>query len=150
MSKRRLSIFMFLLTMFALASIVLAACARPGAPTASSGTPGSNGGSGNGGGGSSNGTVHMGPTTFLQSSVTINKGSNLTLVDDAAVVHIIANGTWANGTADPKKEAGAPTVNNIQFSTAGQSQSIGPFNTAGTFHLYCRVHVNMNLDITVK
>jgi plastocyanin len=94
--------------------------------------------------------VHMGNTTFTQSSITISKGSSLNLIDDVAVTHIIANGSWVNGTPMPATEPGAPTVNNVQFSSAGQSQTIGPFNTAGTFHLYCTVHQNMNLTVTVQ
>ncbi|HET9921685.1 MAG TPA: plastocyanin/azurin family copper-binding protein [Ktedonobacteraceae bacterium] len=109
-------------------------------------------GSGSSGSGSSGGggTVHMGQTNFVQSSVTISKGSSVTLVSDDATVHIIANGSWVNGVAEPKQESGAPTVNNIQFSTAGQSQDVGPFNNAGTFHLYCSVHPGMNLTVTVQ
>lgn len=104
-------------------------------------------------GGSSGGgspTVHLGNTNFTQPSITISKGSSLTLVDDVAVTHIISNGSWVNGTAKPAKEPGAPTVSNLQFTTAGQSQTIGPFSTAGTFHLYCSVHVNMNLTVIVQ
>ncbi len=92
----------------------------------------------------------MGNTNFTQPSITISKGSSLTLVDDVAVTHIISNGSWVNGTAKPAKEPGAPTVSNLQFTTAGQSQTIGPFSTAGTYHLYCSVHVNMNLTVIVQ
>src|SRR5579859_2994474 len=35
-------------------------------------------------------TVHMGAGSFLQSSVTISKGSKLLLVDDVAALHILA------------------------------------------------------------
>lgn len=95
-------------------------------------------------------TVHMGPTNFTQPSVTISKGSSVTLVNDTSTVHIIANGQWVNGAPQPKQESGAPTVSNVQFNTNGQSQNIGPFQTAGTFHLYCSVHPGMNLTITVQ
>jgi plastocyanin len=50
----------------------------------------------------------------------------------------------------PAAEPGAPTVSNVQFTSAGQSQSIGPFNTAGAFHFYCSVHSGMNLTVTVQ
>jgi plastocyanin len=103
-----------------------------------------------GGSGSGSTDVHLGNTTFTQSSVTISKGSSLNLIDDAAVTHIINNGFWVNGTPMPATEPGAPTVNNVQFTSAGQSQTIGPFNTAGTFHLYCTVHQNMNLTVVVQ
>ena len=102
-------------------------------------------------GGSSNGpAVHMGNTTFLQPSTTISKGSSLNLIDDVAVLHLISNGSWVNGVAQPATEAGAPTVSNVQFNAAGQSMTIGPFNTAGTYHLYCSVHQNMNLTVIVQ
>jgi plastocyanin len=105
------------------------------------------------GGGSSSGAsneVHMGSTNFVQSSITISKGSSITLVNDMAVTHIISNGMWENGTPKPKQEADAPVVKNMTFSSSGQAQTIGPFNTAGTFHYYCSVHVNMNLTVTVQ
>ena len=100
--------------------------------------------------GSGSNDVHMGNTNFAQSSVTMSKGSSLNLIDDGAVTHIIANGSWVNGTPMPATEPGAPTVNNVQFNTAGQSQTVGPFNTAGAFHLYCTVHQNMNLTVIVQ
>ena len=103
-----------------------------------------------GSGGSGGPGVHMGETTFTQPSVTISKGSNLNLIDDVAVLHIISNGSWVNSVAKPAIEANAPTVSNLQFNTAGQSMSVGPFNTAGTYHLYCSVHVNMNLTVIVQ
>ena len=104
-----------------------------------------------GGSGGSSGTgVHMGEITFLQPSVTISKGSSLNLIDDVAVLHIISNGSWVDNVAKPAKESTAPTVSNLQFNSAGQSMSVGPFNTAGTYHLYCSVHLNMNLTVIVQ
>jgi plastocyanin len=105
------------------------------------------GGGASGGGGPS---VHMGETTFLQSSITISKGSSLNLIDDVPVLHIIGNGSWVNNVTKPAIEPGAPVVNNVQISSAGQSIIVGPFNTAGTFHLYCSVHLNMNLTVIVQ
>ena len=97
-----------------------------------------------------NGKVHLGVSNLDPPSVKIGKGGTLTLVDDGANVHNINNGSWVNGVAHPLKETGAPTVSNLMFSTASQKQVIGPFNTAGTFHLYCSIHTGMNLTITVK
>jgi plastocyanin len=93
-------------------------------------------------------TVHMGQTNFLQSSITLHKGETLTLHDDVNSMHIITNGSWVNGVAHPKKEPGSPSVNQT-FNGAGDSSLIGPFNTAGTFHLYCTVHSGMNLTIII-
>jgi plastocyanin len=92
----------------------------------------------------------MGNTNFTQSSVTISKGSNINLIDDNAVTHVISNGSWVNGTAKPATEPNAPTVSNLMFNSAGQSQTIGPFDTAGTFHFYCSIHQNMNLTVIVQ
>jgi plastocyanin len=104
------------------------------------------GGSGGNGGGSTD--VHMSSTNFTQSSVTISKGSSLNLVDDASVVHIIQNGSWDNGTPKPAAEPGAPTVN-VQFQ-GSDSHMVGPFNTAGAYHLYCTIHAGMNLTVIVQ
>ncbi len=93
-------------------------------------------------------TVHMGPGSFLQSSVTIPKGAKLLLVNDTSSVHFLANGSWQNGTAQAVKETGAPTLNNLQVSN--KNTELGPFTTAGTYHIYCTVHQGMNLTIIVQ
>lgn len=142
MSKKRLRLLALIFGSLALGSILLAACTRPGTSPIASTTPGSS----TGGGGST--TVQMGLTNFLQSSITIPKGSMLTLVDTQAVPHIIQNGSWVNGVAQPAKEAGAPTVN--QNFSGNDTHPIGPFNTAGTFHLYCIIHPGMNLTVIVS
>jgi plastocyanin len=131
-----------MLAILALGSILLAACARPGTPEANSGGGTSSGGN------SGSATVHMGMTNFLQSTVTISKGSKLTLVDDQQVLHMIMNGTWVNGTAKPAKEPGAPTVNATFHGS--DTNDIGPFTTAGTFQIYCTIHPGMNMTVTVK
>jgi plastocyanin len=94
-------------------------------------------------------TVHMTDNNFAQPGVTISKGSSINLVDDTSVIHIINNGSWVNNTPKPAKESGAPTVNNLQFN-GNDSHIVGPFNTVGTYHLYCTVHQNMNLTVIVK
>ena len=72
----------------------------------------------------------------------------LTVVDDGSFFHILANGSWVNGTAQTAKEPGAPEVTNVQVN-GNSSQSIGPFTTAGTFKLYCTIHAGMNLTVQV-
>ena len=148
MSKKRCTWVLLMLTALALGSILPVACARPGTPGASAGTgPGSSGSSSSGGGGGVP-TVHMGPVNFVQFSVDVPKGSKLMFIDDGAYLHILSNGSWVNGSQRPAKEPGAPTINNLQIN--GNSVAIGPFATAGTFHILCIIHVNMNLTITVK
>ncbi len=80
--------------------------------------------------------------------VILIEGSKLLLVDDVSVLHILANDIWQHGTAIPAHEPGAPTVNNVQVN--GNSTQIGPFTTAGTYHLYCTIHQGMNLTIIVQ
>jgi hypothetical protein len=92
--------------------------------------------------------VHMGVSNFVQSSVTIPKGSKLLLVDDGSFLHILRNGQWENNIPHSATEAGAPAVQNVQVN--GNTIEIGPFNTAGTFHIYCTIHPGMNLTIIVQ
>lgn len=93
--------------------------------------------------------VHTQGVNFVQSSITIPKGSTLTLVADDGTMHIIANGTWANGTAKPAREPNAPEVKDVQLN-GNSSTTIGPFASAGTFKLYCTIHTNMNLTVIVQ
>jgi plastocyanin len=92
----------------------------------------------------------MSGTNFAQNSITIKKGESITLInDDLFGSHIIANGTWENGTAQPAREAGAPEINDVKIG-GNSSVSIGPFTSAGTFKLYCAVHTGMNLTVIVQ
>ncbi|MBA2676828.1 MAG: hypothetical protein H0U76_00280 [Ktedonobacteraceae bacterium] len=92
--------------------------------------------------------VHMNSVDFLQPSITIKKGEIVTLINDEGTVHYIANGTWDNGMQKAEIEPGAPKVD-IQVG-GNASSTLGPFNTAGTFKLYCTIHPNMKLTVTVK
>jgi plastocyanin len=92
--------------------------------------------------------AHMAGASFLETSVNVKKGDMLTLVDDATAQHIIKNGTWNGNTAVPKTESGAPTVD--VTLNGNDSATIGPFNTAGTFQLYCTIHPGMNLTVNVQ
>lgn len=94
------------------------------------------------------GTVRMNTDTFLQTTITIKKGQSITLEDDATSFHVIANGTWqSDGLPKYALEQGAPKIT-LQFH-GNDSHSIGPFTTAGTFHMYCTVHEGMNLTVIV-
>lgn len=92
--------------------------------------------------------VHLGVSTFLQSSITIPKGSKFLLIDDGSFPHILRNGRWENNTPHPATEEGIPSVQNVQVN--GNSIEIGPFNTSGTFHIYCTIHPGMNLTVIVQ
>ncbi|GCE49695.1 plastocyanin [Thermosporothrix hazakensis] len=93
--------------------------------------------------------VHMTTNDFVQKSITIHKGESITLIADNAVPHYISNGTWNNGSAKPKAEAGAPTANNITIN-GNSTGKLGPFNTSGTFQFYCTIHPGMNLTVIVQ
>jgi len=122
---------LFGFVLFGMITVLLTACAIVDTSTASAGP-----------------TVHMGGTTFVQSSITLHKGDMLNLVDDAPSTHIIVNGSWVGGTQKPATESGAPTVN--KTFNGNDSGTVGPFNTAGTFHLYCTIHQGMNLTVIVQ
>ncbi len=65
--------------------------------------------------------VHMSAVAFVQNVVLVPKGSKLLLVDDG---------------------------NNITVN--GGSLTLGPFNTADVYHIYCTIHKDMNLTIVVQ
>jgi plastocyanin len=99
-------------------------------------------------GGSS--TVHMTGINFTESSITIPKGSTLTVVDDSSSPHILANGSWMNGSPQGMHEQGMPSMMTNMQVMGNSSQPIGPFNTPGTYHLYCTIHPGMNLTVIVQ
>ncbi len=123
---------LFGLVLFGLFSVLLAACAIVDTSTLNANLP----------------TADMGGSSFIQSSVTVKKGDMLNLVDTSSATHIITNGSWVGTTQKPAKEAGAPTIN--QTYNGNDSAPIGPFNSTGTFHLYCTIHPGMNLTIIVQ
>jgi hypothetical protein len=94
-------------------------------------------------------TVHMAGSNFLTNVVLVPKGSKLLLVDDDSVEHILQNGSWtASGLPQSRVEPGAPVVRGLDLK--GVSAQIGPFTTAGVFHLYCTIHRGMNLAVVVQ
>jgi plastocyanin len=149
MYRKKLRMLGLLLAVFALGSIVLAACVRPGAVTSGGGgtTPTATSSSG-GGSNCATGTVHTLATSFQQPCVNVAKGSKLTIAPAVPSFHNFLNGTYVNGNPHPAIEPGAPKVSNVQETSS--PVTIGPFNTAGTFHIYCSVHPNMDLTINVK
>jgi plastocyanin len=93
--------------------------------------------------------IHMTATSFAQDIVLVPKGKSLLVVNDSSVEHILQNGAWdANGSAHSQAEDGAPTLHNIDIIS--EPKSIGPFTTAGVYHIYCTLHPGMNLTIVVQ
>ena len=93
--------------------------------------------------------VHLEAMSFTPEKISIKKGQSIELVNDLAIVHVIANGTWNGSTPEPKIEAGAPKVDNLQVN-GDATATIGPFNTVGTFQLYCTVHTGMKMTVVVQ
>lgn len=160
MSNKRLRILVAVLALFAISSVLLAACTRPGATASTStgtgGPPNNSATKGPGAGGSGcagvvNGvpTVHMGLNNFVNSCVTVPKGDKLQFIDDVQVVHILNYGAWNGSNPVPASEPKAPPLSSLMFS-GNDTHAIGPFSTAGTYHIYCTVHPGMNLMVTVK
>jgi plastocyanin len=142
MEQKALRFVWLVLSALALISVLLVACTRPGTTeTVSTSSAGSSGTT-------QTNTVQMNSANFEVSSITIKKGQMLTLVDTVAVPHIIQNGSWVNGVPKPAVEPGAPKVD-VQFQ-GNDTKQIGPFTTAGTFHLYCTIHQGMNLTVVVQ
>jgi plastocyanin len=143
MNRKQRQVLGMFLAIFALSSILLAACSGQGTTTGSTTTT-----NGSGNGACANGTVHSLATTFQESCVNVAKGSNLQVIPVVNSLHILDNGSWVNGQQVPMTEAGAPTVSNVQVTSG--TVSIGPFTTAGTYYIYCTVHPNMNLTVVVN
>lgn len=94
-------------------------------------------------------TAHMSNAAFVQDVVLVPKGSKLLIVNDSNVEHILQNGSWTpSGTINTTIEPGAPVLHNVD--SKGGSLEIGPFSTAGIFHIYCTIHKGMNLTIVVQ
>jgi plastocyanin len=153
MSSKRLKAVVMMLAVLAVGSILLAACVRPGTTATTSTGGGSTATStpsgGGGGGGCANGTVQTEASTFAQSCVIVAKGASLKIVPVVtSSPHLLDNGSWVNGNAQLAKEPGAPSINNVTVQSA--PVEIGPFTTAGTFHILCTIHPNMNLTVEVK
>lgn len=88
-------------------------------------------------------------TSFSPASITIKKGESVKLLNPSGDMHIIANGSWQNGSTQPANESGAPKANNLQ-TNGNDTLIIGPFTSAGTFQYYCTIHSGMNLTIVVQ
>src|SRR2546430_872839 len=100
MNRRRWRVLGMFLTLFALGTILLAACTSQGATTNNSvgSTPTTNGGSS---GNCANGTVHTLATTFQEPCVNVAKGSSLQVIPLAPSFHNLVNGSWVNAEDSP-------------------------------------------------
>jgi len=93
--------------------------------------------------------VHLVGASFAPNIIALHKGDTLTVVDDSPTPHILANGTWsASNQVQPGAEPGAPAINHVQLNN--NTVVLGPFTTAGTYHIYCTIHPGMNLTVIVE
>ena len=157
MAKKQWRTLALFLAVFALGSLLLVACSRPGTASSSNNSGGSSANTGstpsssssNTGSCATGTTVKTSTNNFEQTCITLKKGDTLKLVQDQTSFHEFDYGQWNGNTQQPASApAGAPAVKNLQLS--GPSVNIGPFNTAGTYHIYCIVHPGMNLTVVVK
>ncbi|MGH2510075.1 MAG: cupredoxin domain-containing protein [Ktedonobacteraceae bacterium] len=155
MAKKQLRALALLLAALAFGSIVLMACARPGAGTANatsttgpSSAPTSAPTTTQPLSCPTGTTVKTGATTFEDACITLSKGSTLQIVQDVRSFHELDYGQWNGTSASPATPSSAPAMKDLQLS--GASVSVGPFTTAGTYHIYCIVHPGMNLTVIVQ
>jgi plastocyanin len=106
------------------------------------------GGSGGSSGGAAN-EVDLGAASFEQTSVTLNSGQPLHIVDPQASggTHNLCLGQ--NGNCDSTMSGPSELQRPGMMINAGDTKDI-TFSAAGTYHVTCTIHPNMNLTVTVK
>jgi plastocyanin len=94
-------------------------------------------------------TVFLAPDRFAPDIIALHKGDTLTIVDEAPIPHTITNGAWSGDNKPvPGVEPGAPIIKNVDLNN--NTATVGPFTTAGTYHVYCTLHPGMSLTIIVQ
>src|SRR5581483_1615335 len=61
-------------------------------------------------------TVHTNDLIFLKDQMTIQKGQNITVINDVGTPHVIANGTWDNSNPKSLKERGVPITGEVSLA----------------------------------
>jgi hypothetical protein len=150
MAHKKIRALMLFLALFTLGSILLAACTRQGAAsTSSSSSSAPSSPTSSSSSCPSGDTVQTVTSNFAQSCITLSKSGTLKVVPGpGSTFHILDYGQWNNGTAQPATPASVLPLKNVQVTSS--SVSIGPFTTAGTYHMYYTVHPGMNLTVIVK
>ena len=151
MAHKKIRTLMLFLALFALGSILLVACARPGTTTSTGSSSSSSASSSPTSSSSScpsGDTLQTTTSNFAQTCITLSKGGTLKVVPGpGSTFHILDYGQWNNGTAQPATPANVPPLKDVQLTSS--SVSIGPFTTAGTYQIYCTIHPGMNLTVIV-
>lgn len=91
--------------------------------------------------------VHLTSTSFGTKAIALPVGGKLQFVADSSVTHILTYGDWNGTKTQLATPANAPALDNRQIS--GGSFEIGPFTTAGTYHILCTIHPGMEITIIV-
>ncbi len=94
-------------------------------------------------------TVKLEGGTFNISSISISKGSTITFLDDPnnGALHILVVGQdGQQGSEQGAADFGGLSGERIDI---GNSWTTPPWNTAGTYHITCTVHPQMNLTVKV-
>jgi plastocyanin len=105
-------------------------------------------GGGGGGGGASN-ELDLGPVNFVQTSITLSAGQALHIVDPQSTggFHNLCLGQ--NGSCDSNATGPSELHSPGMMINPGTTKDI-TFSAAGTYHITCTIHVNMNLTVTVQ
>jgi plastocyanin len=94
-------------------------------------------------------TIRTEGGTFATTSISIKKGSTITFLDDSnnGALHYLIIGQSGQEAA----QNGAPDFGGLSGHRieGGDVWTTAPWNTAGTYHVTCTVHPNMNLTVTV-
>ena len=103
---------------------------------------------GSSGGGSGN-ELDMGAASFTQTSITLSTGQALHMVDsqDSGGTHMICVGQ--NGKCDSNSSGPSELADPGMAFSPGTTKDV-TFSTAGSYHLTCTIHPNMNVTITVQ
>jgi len=105
-----------------------------------------------GGGGSSSAAsneLDLGPFNFQQTSLTISAGQALHIVDGQQTggTHNLCFGQ--NGHCDANPTGPSALHSPGMMITPGTTRDI-TFDTAGTYHITCTIHIIMNFTLTVQ
>jgi plastocyanin len=90
-------------------------------------------------------SVGMVNESFTQSSVTLQRGERLVLVNDSRVVHVIGPGIDQH-VYSPQR--GDPVLG-FHLMQTNAVYTTGRWMAPGTYHLTCTVHPGMNLTVVV-
>ena len=93
--------------------------------------------------------VRITNTNFFPSLLRIKEGESIKLFVDTSTSHIIGNGTWVHGKLRLSKELSAPLVDNVRVGRECP-QTIGPFNSVGSFKFCSTMQPGMNLTVNVS